>query len=61
MPAGVKGFRVVQKMENGKLKVTLERLPFYGRDASVRIRQRNSKRVRVQKPQMSGLFSPVKP
>lgn len=42
----IKGYRVHQ---DGRGKVTLEPLKFYGRkmDASARIRARNSKRVKV--------------
>lgn len=55
----VKGYRVVQKPgPDGKLKVTMERVPFYGRDSSAKIRMRNSKRVKVQHPMLAGLFTP---
>lgn len=55
----LKGYRVVQKTENGKIKITMERIPFYGLDSSAKIKKRKSKRVRVQRPQLVGLFSPA--
>lgn len=55
-----KGYRVVQKMEGGKLKITLERLPFYGRNASQRIRERTSKKTRAVHPGLDALFTPAK-
>ena len=51
---GVRGFKVVQD-KNGKS--TLERIPFYGRDASAKIRGKNSKKVRViSQMQLASLF-----
>ena len=51
---GAKGFRVVQ---DGKGKATLERIPFYGRDASAKIRGKKSKKVRVvSQMQLASLF-----
>lgn len=40
---GLKGYRVVQ---NGRGGAVLERVPFYGRDASAKIRARKSKKSR---------------
>jgi len=42
----LKGFKVT-KSKSGK--TILEPIPCYGKDASARIRERNSKRVRVVK------------
>ena len=56
----VKCYRVRQKMENGKLVVTVEKIPGWKKDTSAKIRQRKSKRVKVQHPMLLGLFSPVK-
>jgi hypothetical protein len=47
-------------MENGKLVVTVEKIPGWKKDTSAKIRQRKSKRVKVQHPMLLGLFSPVK-
>jgi len=55
----VKGYRVKQKMVDGKLKVTFEKIPGWRQDTSAQIRQRKSKKMRVQRPQLLGLFSPV--
>lgn len=56
----VKGYRVKQKMVDGKLQITVEKIPGWKKDASAKIRERKSKRMRVQRPQLLGLFSPVK-
>lgn len=55
-----KGYRVKQAMVDGKLKITVEKIPGWKKDASAKIRQRKSKRIKVQRPQLLGLFSPVK-
>ena len=54
----MKGFNVITKTEGGKKRITLERVKFYGLDASARIRKKKSKRIKVQHPQLAGLFSP---
>ena len=56
----VKGYRVRQKMVEGKLQITVEKIPGWKKDAAAKIRQRKSKKMRVQRPQLLGLFSPVK-
>ncbi len=56
----VKGYRVKQKMVDGKLQITVEKIPGWKKDTSAQIRQRKSKKMRVQRPQLLGLFSPVK-
>ena len=55
-----KGYRVKQAMVDGKLKITVEKIPGWKKDASAKQRQRHSKRIKVQRPQLLGLFSPVK-
>lgn len=56
----LRGYRVRQKMVDGKLQVTMEKIPAWRMNTSEQIRQRNSKRVKVQRPQLSGLFSAAK-
>ena len=56
----VKGYRIKQTMVDGKLEVTVEKIPGWRQDTSAQIRQRKSKKMRVQRPQLLGLFSPVK-
>lgn len=41
--SNLKGYRVIQ---DGRGNVTVERIPFYGRDCSQRIRSRKSKKSR---------------
>ncbi len=55
----VKGYRVRQKMVDGELQITVEKIPNWKKDTSAQIRQRKSKKMRVQRPQLLGLFSPV--
>ena len=52
----LKGFRAVQEMKDGKLVVSVERVPFYGRDASARIRQKKSKKQSVKHSGVAALF-----
>lgn len=54
---GIKGYRVKQSTENGKIKITLEPIPTWRKDASAQIRQRKSKRIRVQRRPLLSLFS----
>ncbi|MFM7009489.1 MAG: hypothetical protein ACKO0Z_09205 [Betaproteobacteria bacterium] len=54
----MKGYRTIQKMENGKLVIKVEKIKGYGLDASAKRRQRKSKRVKAQNPMLSGLFTP---
>jgi hypothetical protein len=56
----VKGYRVKQTMVDGKLQITVEKIPGWKQDTSAQIRQRKSKRVRVQSPGFSGLFTAKK-
>lgn len=56
----IKGYRVRQKMVDGKLVITMEKIPGWRMDTSAQIRQRKSKRIKVQRPLLLGLFSPVK-
>lgn len=56
----VKGYRVRQKMVDGELQVTVEKIPGWRQDTSAQIRQRKSKRVRVQSPGFAGLFAAKK-
>lgn len=49
---GLKGFRVVQTRSGKKV---LERIPFYGRDSSARIRMRKSKKATPVRPAFAGL------
>jgi hypothetical protein len=49
------GYRVVQ---DDKGRATLEKIPGYRLDTSAKIRQRKSKRIQVQRPQIN--FSPAK-
>ncbi len=46
---GFRGFKLVPK-QDGSGKVTVEKIPMFGLDASAKIKQRKSKRVRVAKP-----------
>ena len=55
----VKGYRIKQKMVDGKLQITVEKIPGWRQDTSAQIRQRKSKKMRVQRPLLLGLFSPV--
>lgn len=49
------GYRVVQ---DDKGRATLEKIPGYRLNTSAKIRQRKSKRIQVQRPQIN--FSPAK-
>ena len=49
----IKGFKVKQ---DGRGKVTLERIAFYGRDSSAKIRARKSKKSKPIKQGVLGLF-----
>jgi hypothetical protein len=49
----IKGFKVKQ---DGRGKVTLERIAFYGRDSSAKIRARKSKKAKPIKQGVLGLF-----
>ena len=52
---GFKGFKLVPK-QDGSGKVTVEKIPMFGLDASAKARKRNSKRVRVAKPSFDTKF-----
>lgn len=41
-----RGYRVIQEFINGKNVIRMEKIPFYGRDASAKIRARKSKKTR---------------
>lgn len=56
----IKGYRVRQKMVDGKLVITMEKIPAWRMDTSAQSRQRKSKRIKVQRPLLLGLFSPAK-
>lgn len=56
----IKGYRVRQKMVDGKLVITMEKIPAWRLDTSAQIRQRKSKRVKVQHPMLAGLFNSPK-
>lgn len=49
----IKGFKVKQ---DGRGKVTLERIAFYGRDHSAKLRAKNSKKAKPISQGVLGLF-----
>lgn len=51
-----RGLRVIQKMENGKLKIDFEPIKFYGR----KFRARPQAKANSGQRQLKGLISPVK-
>lgn len=51
----VKGYCVKQKMVDGKLQITVEKIPGWKKDASAKIRQRKSKRIKVQRTSTVGV------
>lgn len=55
----LKGFREVPK-QDGSGRVTLERIPYFAKDASAKIRQKKSKKRRVVAGGFAALFTPVK-
>jgi len=53
----VNGYRVIQKMVDGKLQITAEKIPGWRQDTSAKIRQRKSKKMRVQRPHSMAIRS----